>query len=121
MGAAKEIATRKYNYVVLHEQSTLAVKNPLRMAENVRLFVEIIRASGSETVLYMTWARQNVPESQKAITDACNAIGKEISAFVAPLVQSGADSWPNMTDPCYTIAKRAIRRQPVRILLHAYS
>ena len=83
--AAKEIATGKYSYVVLQEQSTLPVKNALRMAENVRLFDEIIREAGSKTVLFMTWARQNAPESQKAITDAYNAIGKEVGAIVVPV------------------------------------
>src|SRR4029079_14345292 len=38
--AAEAIATGKYDYVVLQEQSTLPIKNRQRMAENVRLFDE---------------------------------------------------------------------------------
>jgi hypothetical protein len=71
--------------VVLQEQSTLPVKNALRMAENVRLFDEVIKQAGSKTVLYMTWARQHAPESQKAITDAYNSIGREVNAIVVPV------------------------------------
>jgi hypothetical protein len=81
--AAKEIEAGDYDYVVLQEQSTLPVKNAKRMAENVRLFDEVAKQSGAKTVLYMTWARQFAPESQKAITDAYNSIGKEL-----PLCQS---------------------------------
>jgi hypothetical protein len=83
--AAQTIATGGYNYVVLQEQSTLPVKNAQRMAENVRLFDEVIKQAGSKTVLYMTWARLHAPETQQAITDAYNSIGKEVGAIVIPV------------------------------------
>ena len=83
--AAQAIAAGGYDYVVLQEQSTLPVKNAQRMAENVRLFDEMIKQAGSKTVLYMTWARQHAPESQQAITDAYNSIGKEVGAIVVPV------------------------------------
>jgi hypothetical protein len=83
--AAKAIAKGEYDYVVLQEQSTLPVKNANRMAENVRLFDESIKRAGSKTVLYMTWARQHAPESQKAIADAYNSIGNELGAIIVPV------------------------------------
>jgi hypothetical protein len=55
------------------------------MAENVRLFDEVIKHAGSKTVLYMTWARRHSPEAQKAITDAYAAIGRELGAIVVPV------------------------------------
>ena len=70
---------------MLQEQSTLPVKNAKRMHENVRLFDEAIKVAGARTVLYMTWARQNAPESQQAITDAYVGIGRELSAMVVPV------------------------------------
>jgi hypothetical protein len=83
--AAQAIETGGYDYIVLQEQSTLPVKNPKRMAENVRLFDELIKRVGSRTVLYMTWARQHAPESQQAITDAYQVIGDELGAIVVPV------------------------------------
>jgi hypothetical protein len=83
--AAKAIATGEFNYVVLQEQSTLPVKNAGRMAENVRLFDEVIKRTGSKTVLYLTWARQHAPGTQQVIADAYNAIGKELAAIVVPV------------------------------------
>jgi hypothetical protein len=83
--AAKAVATGGFDYVVLQEQSTLPVKNAKRMAENVRLFDEIIKQAGSKTVLYMTWARQSALESQATITDAYNSIGEEVGAVVVPV------------------------------------
>lgn len=85
-GAARTaIQEGRYDRVVLQEQSTLPVKNAGRMHENVRLFDAAIKAAGATTVLYMTWARLNAPESQQAITDAYAAIGRELTATVAPV------------------------------------
>jgi hypothetical protein len=83
--AAKAIQTGGYDFVVLQEQSTLPVKNAARMHENVRLFDEAITAAGSKTMLYMTWARRHAPESQAAITDAYDSIGRELEATVVPV------------------------------------
>jgi hypothetical protein len=83
--ALKAIQGGHYDHVVLQEQSTLPVKNAKRMHENVRLFDEAIQAAGAKTVLYMTWARQNAPESQQAITDAYAGIGQELGAAVVPV------------------------------------
>jgi lysophospholipase L1-like esterase len=82
--ATRAIRDGQYDAVVLQEQSTLPVKNATRMHENVRLFDEAIRAAGTKTVLYMTWARRHAPETQAAITDAYTAIGRELAATVVP-------------------------------------
>jgi hypothetical protein len=83
--ARKEIERGRYDWVVLQEQSTLPVKNAARMHENVRLFDEAIRAAGAKTALYLTWARLHAPQSQRAITDAYTAIGRELGAAVVPV------------------------------------
>jgi hypothetical protein len=83
--AQQAIEETRYDYVVLQEQSTLPVKNPLRMHENIRLFDEAIKASGAKTALYLTWARQNAPETQVAITSAYLASAEELGARVAPV------------------------------------
>jgi hypothetical protein len=83
-GAQKALQQTRYDYVALQEQSTLPVKNALRFHENVRLFDEVIKASGAKTMLYLTWARQNAPETQTAITNAYTAIGEELGATVVP-------------------------------------
>lgn len=83
--AAEAIRAGRYDYVVLQEQSTLPVKNASRMAENVRLFDAAIKQAGAKTVLYMTWARQHAPQTQKAIASAYTAIGEELGAIVVPV------------------------------------
>lgn len=83
--AQSELAKRKYDSVVLQEQSTLPTKNAGRMHENIREFDTLIRRAKAKTVLYMTWARRNAPESQRPITDAYRNIGAELGATVVPV------------------------------------
>jgi hypothetical protein len=93
-GVAQEaIRKTRYDYVVLQEQSTLPIKNPVRMHENIRLFDREITDSGAKTALYLTWARQNAPETQKAITDAYVEIGEELGAAIIPV----GVAWQNFT------------------------
>lgn len=91
--AQKAIRETRYDYVVLQEQSTLPIKNPIRMHENIRLFDKEIKDSGAKTALYLTWARQNAPETQKAITEAYIAIGEELGAAIVP----AGVAWQNFT------------------------
>jgi hypothetical protein len=83
--ALNAISDGGFNLVALQEQSTLPIKNARRMHENVRLFDQAIKNMGGKTVLYMTWARQQAPETQRAITDAYFGIGRELGASVVPV------------------------------------
>jgi hypothetical protein len=85
-GIAQEaLATAEWNYVVLQEQSTLPLKNPKRYHENVRLFAAEIAKRGAQTVLYLTWSRQQAPQTQARITAAVEEIGAEGKARVVPV------------------------------------
>jgi hypothetical protein len=84
-GAAERITSGRFDFVVLQEQSTLPIKNPNRMAENVRLFDPMIKQAGAQTVLYMTWARKHSPETQEGITRAYTSIGQELGAITVPV------------------------------------
>ena len=83
--ALQRLNDAPWDFVVLQEQSTLPVKNAARMGDNVRDFDKIIRKTGARTVLYMTWARQNAPAAQDAITEAYTSIGEELDgSLVVP-------------------------------------
>jgi len=83
--AVNAIRSGKFDAVVLQEQSTLPVKNAVRMHENVRLFDGAIKAAGARAYLYMTWARRGAPEAQTTISEAYTAIAKEVGATVVPV------------------------------------
>jgi hypothetical protein len=85
-GIARErLAKQSWNYVVLQEQSTLPVKNPARYHENVRLFAPEIAGSGAKMALYLTWSRQQAPDTQDRITGAVEEIAAEVDALVVPV------------------------------------
>ena len=84
-GAALALIERGgWDAVVLQEQSTLPIKNRKRYHENVRLFEEAIRRSGSRTVLYQTWARRHAPETQHDLIEASEELAAELEAAVVP-------------------------------------
>jgi hypothetical protein len=83
--ALKAMQEKRYDYVVLQEQSTLPIKNAKRAQENIRLFDGPIRDSGATIALYLTWARKHAPETQKALTDVYTSIGAELGATVIPV------------------------------------
>ena len=94
--AQRAIERRRWDFVVLQEQSTLPVKNATRMHENVRLFDEAIRAAGARMALYMTWARRHAPEAQAAISEAYTSIGRELGALVVPV----GVAWEQVLENC---------------------
>ena len=83
--AQQALGRQSWNYVVLQEQSTLPLKNPARYHENVRLFAPEIDRRGAKPVLYLTWAREQAPDSQDSITRAVEEIAAEIGALVIPV------------------------------------
>ncbi|MGH8712632.1 MAG: DUF4886 domain-containing protein [Casimicrobiaceae bacterium] len=83
--AQKALAASPWDYVVLQEQSTLPLKNPARYHDNVRLFAPEIARHGAKAVLYLTWARQQAPQTQDTINAAVEAIGAAIGALVVPV------------------------------------
>jgi hypothetical protein len=82
--AATAIRTGGYDTVVLQEQSTLPIKNPGRMLENVRLFDAVVRDAGAKTALYLTWARRHAPDTQQALTSAYQSAARETGALLVP-------------------------------------
>jgi lysophospholipase L1-like esterase len=99
--AAEKIRAGGWDFVVLQEQSTLPIKNANRFHENVRLFDQEIQEHGARTVLYLTWARQQAPETQAALTQATKAIATELGALTAPV----GDVWKTVLEeePAWTL------------------
>lgn len=83
--ARNAIRARKWDYVVLQEQSLLPLEQKERMYKTVRLLDQEIKQNGARTVLFVTWARQDQPETQRALTAAYHAIAQELGALIAPV------------------------------------
>lgn len=83
--ALRLLKAKRWDYVVLQEQSTLPITNPQEMYKFATLFDAEIKRVNSQTVFYLTWAKQNQPETQQILTDAYMNIAKELKAKVAPV------------------------------------
>ncbi|MBD2644828.1 SGNH/GDSL hydrolase family protein [Nostoc linckia] len=83
--ALRLLKTKRWDYVVLQEQSTLPITNPKEMYKYASLFDAEIKRVNSQTVFYLTWAKQNQPETQQILTDSYMTIAKELKAKVAPV------------------------------------
>jgi hypothetical protein len=83
--AAKKIAARKWDYVVLQEQSLRPVKDPKAMLEPGKALDAEVRKQGAKTLLYLTWARANAPDTQPGLTKAYRDLARETKATVVPV------------------------------------
>ncbi|WP_335158676.1 SGNH/GDSL hydrolase family protein [Nostoc sp.] len=83
--ALRLLKAKLWDYVVLQEQSTLPITNPQEMYKYATLFDAEIKRVNSQTVFYLTWAKQNQPETQQILTDAYMNIAQELKAKVAPV------------------------------------
>jgi hypothetical protein len=84
-GAMQQIRARKWDVVVLQEQSQLPVVKPEMMYAAARQLDAEIQKQKSKTVFYLTWARQNNPKMQDGLNKAYFTIAKELGATVAPV------------------------------------
>ncbi|MDZ7963802.1 MAG: SGNH/GDSL hydrolase family protein [Nostoc sp. DedSLP03] len=83
--ALRLLKAKRWDYVVLQEQSTLPITNPQEMHKYATLFDAEIKRVNSQTLFYLTWAKQNQPETQQILTDAYMNIAQELKAKVAPV------------------------------------
>ncbi len=83
--ALAKIQSRKWDYVVLQEQSQLPFVDPDRMHKFARLLDAEIEKQGAQTVFFLTWARQNSPDKQEAINQGYQTIAKDLDAQVSPV------------------------------------
>ena len=75
----------KYDIVILQDQSMMPVDYPDSIRVYVRLFTELLKEMGSEPVLYMTWARERIPQLQDQLTVIYAEAGRTHQIKVAPV------------------------------------
>ncbi len=93
--ARKAIKSKAWDYVVLQEQSKLAM--PVFIDHDVffgptdlfydysKKFDKEIKKAGAKTVFFMTWSVKNRPEEQAILTHAYASIAQELNAMVVPV------------------------------------
>lgn len=74
-----------WDAVVLQERSGGPLEAPDKFRRYARLLDEKVQEHGARTVLYMTWARENAPETQETISALYRETADELGAWLAPV------------------------------------
>lgn len=74
-----------FNVVVIQGNSMETINQPDSTRKYAHLLCDLIRKSGAKPYLYMTWAREKVPQYQDQITKAYAEIAKENDAVLVPV------------------------------------
>ena len=82
--AAAKIAARNWDWVVLQEQSGRPISAPDKTLEFGKKLAADAGKQGSKVLLYLTWARQNAPETQDKLTRTYRELAKATGAIVVP-------------------------------------
>lgn len=83
--ALAKIRSRKWDFVVLQDHSQAALLKRDSMFDHGKKLDAEIKKQGAKTILYMTWALQNKPEDQPAITTVYLDLSRELKAKIAPV------------------------------------
>ena len=83
--ALAKIQSRNWDFVVLQESSAGPLLNRDSMFEYAKKFNAQIKKQGAKTLLYMTWAEQDKPGDQAAISNAYLDLAKDLRAEIAPV------------------------------------
>ena len=83
--ALAKIQARKWDFVILQDQSQAPLLKRDSMFDHGKKLNAEIKKQGAKTILYMTWALQNKPDDQPAISKAYLDLSKELKAEIAPV------------------------------------
>src|SRR4051794_6643448 len=83
--ALAKIQARKWDFVVLQDHSQAALQKRESMFEHGKKFNAEISKQGAKTILYQTWAVQNKPDDQPAISKAYFDLSRELKCQLAPV------------------------------------
>ncbi len=83
--ALARIAEGGWDFVVLQEQSQMPFMYPKTTLNYGAKLGELIKAQKATPLLYLTWARENQPENQAALTKTYTELAKTLNAPIAPV------------------------------------
>ena len=83
--AVKVIRKRSYDFVVLQEHSLRPLQEPKKMATFAARFAKEIHRREATTILFLTWARRDKPETQAELTRVYREVAKKVQARIAPV------------------------------------
>lgn len=87
----KEIIEKgDFDIVVLQEYSMGAIDEPDSLKKYVALFCDFARKNGARPYLYLTWARERIPQYQETINNVYTSAALENNAVIVPVGKAWA-------------------------------
>lgn len=80
-----QIKSGEFDAVVLQEQSLRPIKDPTKMATYAAKLCAAIEQADGHPFLYLTWSRQQTPETQTKLTESYETVARTTGATVAPV------------------------------------
>lgn len=93
--ALEKIQEGSWDFVVLQEQSLRPIVDRTAMHEYGDKFITEIKDRDAFPLLYLTWARQNVPKMQNGLNSGYFSLARKRSVEVAPVGMAWAKSLEN--------------------------
>ena len=80
-----QIKNGNFNAVILQDHSRRSIDHPDSLMLFGKKLGELIKKSGGQPYVYMTWAREWDPYMQKTITEKYTALAEKINARIVPV------------------------------------
>lgn len=74
-----------FDIVVLQEYSMGSIDAPDSLMKYSKLFCDLIKETGAKPYLYMTWAREKVPQYQEEINKVYSKVAAQNDAVIVPV------------------------------------
>lgn len=84
-GAVDMIRSRQWEYVAMQEQSMRPIIDRAGFLRYGQLLGAEVSKCGAKPLLFMTWARKHLPETQGQLTSAYNTLAGTLGGEVAPV------------------------------------
>jgi hypothetical protein len=81
----QKMRSRNWDYIVLQDRSGGPIEDLNSFQKHARLLDAEIKKHGAATLLYMTWANQNRPETGIVLADAYRRMADELGAYLVPI------------------------------------
>lgn len=83
---SKEIIEKgNFDVVVIQEHSMGTINEPDSIYKYGKLFCDLIKKTGAKPYLYLTWARERVPQHQETISKVYKEVAVENEAVIVPV------------------------------------
>jgi len=86
----QNMRSRNWDYIVLQDRSGGPLEDLDSFQNHAALLDAEIKKLGAATILYMTWANQNQPDSGIVLADAYRRMANELGVYLAPVGQAWA-------------------------------